>query len=325
MRTQVMVFLDHQLKLRRKAPFHVQQALDIHLLQAFYLQGYQHQGEGSCSGSMESSNPAIKDFKILPKQQCLDGAINSMAFGYDPKSKDYKVLDIVDPTGERIGEDRLVFSLPKVEVYTSSTNSWREIENYSLETETTLFLPMFHQMFMNGVCYWIGCERQKEFMDLYDRNDEEWARQVINTFDTSNEVFDHILFPYSLYDLNARYFHMHVIPWNESIARFGMYSFGALFTTDSYGLWVLNNLGDIHEGSWTKLLTLDVLLGMQKELVFWKSDEILMVAKDGRIFTHNIETERFRYVPIDSLFPDNCEAVVCVNSIVPVTLEKQQA
>lgn len=84
-------------------------------------------------------------------------------------------------------------------------------------------------------------------------------------------------------------------------------------------------MDDVHEGSWTKLLTLDVLLGMQKELVFWKSDEILMVAKDGRIFTHNIETERFRYVPIDSLFPDNCEAVVCVNSIVPVTLEKQQA
>ncbi|KAL6139209.1 hypothetical protein ACLB2K_064486 [Fragaria x ananassa] len=153
-------------------------------------------------------------------------------------------------------------------------------------------------MFMNGVCYWIGCERQKEFMDLYDRNERNGQ---------------------------GRYFHMHVIPWNESIALFGMYSFGALFTTDSYGLWVLNNLDDVHGGSWTKLLTLDVLLGMQKELVFWKSDEILMVAKDGRIFTHNIETERFRYVRIDSLFPDNCEAVVCVNSIVPVTLEKQQA
>lgn len=269
------------------------------------------------SGNIVLWNPAIREFKILPKHCLPDGTINSMGFGYDPKSEDYKFLNIVDPTAEALGE-RIVYHLPRVEVYTLSTDSWREIMPYCLETETTIFCPMFYQMYFKGFCYWIGYEQQKEFMESFDRDDEEWVRQVILSFDMSNEVFDHILLPNSLYEPMARYFYMHVILWNESVALFGLYCIGG---PDAYGVWVLNNFGTV-KGSWTKLLTLEVILGIEKELVFWKSDEILMVAKDGRIVSYNFKTQKIKYLPIESMFPDNPEAVICVNSIVPVIHEK---
>ncbi|PRQ42269.1 putative F-box domain-containing protein [Rosa chinensis] len=169
-------------------------------------------------------NPAIKEFKILPNQCLPNGTLNSMAFGYDPKSKDYKFLNIVDPSEETLGEHRIVYDFPRIEVYTLSTDSWREMKTYSLETETTMFL-CFTKLYFNGFCYWIGCEKQKDFMDYFDRDDEEWVRQVIHSFDMSTEVFDHILLPNSLYlyEPLALYFNMHVILWNESIALFGLY------------------------------------------------------------------------------------------------------
>ncbi|XP_050384238.1 putative F-box protein At3g23260 [Argentina anserina] len=274
-------------------------------------------------------NPAIKDFKILPKQCLTNGPLNSIAFGYDPRFKDYKLINVVDPTAEVIGE-RLVFDIPRVEVYSLSTNSWREIKACTLETETTMFVPFSYRMYFNGLCYWIGSEKQKEFMDSYDTDgEEEWPRQVIQTFDMSTEIFDHILLPNSLCRPAMRnIFNRHVILWNESVAVFGLYCVGGpgAYGVDAYGLWVLNSLGSV-KGSWIKILTLEfeVIPGLQKELVVWKSDEILMVARDGRIFTQNFEAQKFKYLPIDTVHPNNCEAVICVNSIVPVSPHKQIA
>ncbi|XP_050384237.1 uncharacterized protein LOC126800860 [Argentina anserina] len=95
---------------------------------------------------------------------------------------------------------------------------------------------------------------------------------------------------------------------------------------DAFGVWVLNSFGNV-KSCWTKRLTTDPIKGVEKDLVSWKKDEMLMIAKDGRILTYNFEAQKFKYiVPTASVHPCNAEAVICVNSIVPVTpAEKQQS
>lgn len=52
------------------------------------------------------------------------------------------------------------------------------------------------------MCYWIGTEQQKEFIDSIDANYDEYkyTRRVIVSFDMSREVFHEVLFPHDLFD-----------------------------------------------------------------------------------------------------------------------------
>lgn len=116
-----------------------------------------------------------------------------MGFGYDPKSDDYTIVNV--GSYDEVYEERLVHSPPKAEVYTLGTDSWREINTDYLETETAIFWPFFFQMYFNGIFYWLGYEQNKEFISWYRRQEEEYVRQVIVLFDTSDEVFHSMLLP----------------------------------------------------------------------------------------------------------------------------------
>ncbi|KAM5561163.1 putative F-box protein [Rosa sericea] len=292
------------------------------------LQGVLHIDRGHCHGIICLSdpwkiilwNPAIKEFKVLPQSCIPDANFNSVGLGYDPKSKDYKVVSIrQDEIGNE--DDRIVIYPPRVEVYTLGTNSWREIRTDILEREVTNFWPEFFQLYFKGICYWMGREQRKEFLTLYAivAGEDEWLRYVIIFFDTTNEVFDHILLPYSLYEQDAQYSDMHIVVWKETIALFGLYRIGG---PDAYGLWVMDNLGG-GKVSWTKQVTLEAVVGIKKDLEFWNSDEILMMATDGRIASYNISTKKINYLSIESMYPENSEAVVCFNSIVSINRRQQ--
>lgn len=289
------------------------------LLGAVYIVGHCDGIICVVHGDIVLWNPAIKQFKILPQPRLTNGIVNSIGFGYDAESKDYKVFSIPPHDEDRTSERE--FNYPsQVEVYSLNTNSWTEINSNHLETETTNLYPEFFQMYYKGIWYWTGSEQQKEFMSIYDKDDEEWVRQLIIVFDMNDEVFDDILFPNSLYEPNIPYLEMQVIVWNESVALFGQYRFGG--SNDAFGLWLMD---DIVKGSWTKQLTLEVIIGSRMVLGFWKSDEILMVANDNRIFSYNISTEEINYLPIESTHPTFSGAIVCINSIVPVIHGRQQA
>nr|XP_011466174.1 PREDICTED: F-box/kelch-repeat protein At3g06240-like [Fragaria vesca subsp. vesca] len=260
-------------------------------------------------------NPATKEFKVLPQSCIPDANMNCVGFGYDPKSKDYKVVSIrQDELGNE--DARIVIYPPRVEVYTLGTDSWREIKTYNLEREVTNLWPESFQLYYKGFCYWIGREQRKEFLSQYAivEGEDEWVRYMITFFDTTNEVFDHILLPNCLYQQEEQFSDMHVIVWKETTALFGSYRIGG---PDAYGLWVMDNLGCV-EVSWTKHVTLEVVEGIKKDLEFWKSDEILMIATDGRIASYNISTKKINYLSIDSIYPEYSEAVVCLNSIVSI-------
>ncbi|XP_062002103.1 uncharacterized protein LOC133719925 [Rosa rugosa] len=161
-------------------------------------------------------NPAIHQFKFLPEEPFLQDwskvprsrmfkefaylrpvhLLNeTMGFGYDPKSKDYKVIDIGFSDSKFYGDPEyygghVIVYPPKAVVYTMRTDSWREIKTFSLERETSYLWPDTFQLYFKGMCYWSGYEQQKEFFCVYDTDKEEDERigQSIILFDTSDEL-----------------------------------------------------------------------------------------------------------------------------------------
>lgn len=116
------------------------------------------------SGDLVLCNPATKEFKILPESCLQDTTSEIVGFGYDPKSNDFKIFNIGSCSEESYGE-RLVINPPRAEEYTLSTNSWRNITIDNLETETTNFWPDVFHTYFKGICYWLGHEKNKEFID----------------------------------------------------------------------------------------------------------------------------------------------------------------
>nr|BAG12294.1 S locus F-box protein with the low allelic sequence polymorphism 1-S5 [Prunus avium] len=271
-----------------------------------------------CSDNLVLCNPAIKEIKLLPKSGLPDWWGCAVGFGYDPKSKDYKVSRIATYQAEIDG----LIPPPRVEIYSLSTDSWREIKNNSLETDTTCFFPDYFQMYFQGICYWVGYEQPKQSVEY---EDEEQKPMVI-FFDTGDEIFHNILFPDSFYMYEEgsayayemsyiMYSDLRIILWNGSVALFGFNRFSAF--PDSYGVWVLNGFYGA-KGSWTKQFTFEPLEGIKRVLEFWKSDELLMVTEeDGDIVSYNLETEKLRNLPMNS--PCDFETVVYVNSLVSIT------
>lgn len=254
-------------------------------------------------------NPAIKEFRVLP-QSCLEDAFScTLGFGYDPKRKDYVLLSVVSYGEEILDDERLVIHPPQAEIYTLSTNSWREIETHYLETETTYFWGNeTFSTYFSGVFYWLGYEEKKEFVSFYDRLEEE-KKQVIILFDTFDEVFHNMPLPDCFYEFPSH--EMSLTVWNESIALFGFYR----CEFEPFEVWVMDEFD-----GWTKHLSVVPKVDQEVDipLALWRRNEVLLVDRDGRIFSYNFDTENLKYLPVHGASRGDFQAVVCVNSIVSV-------
>ncbi|XP_068323269.1 F-box/kelch-repeat protein At3g06240-like [Pyrus communis] len=322
-------------------------------------------------------NPSIQEFRVLPSETyspdwfdeaslrdphpwwlgmpympLTDRYDDVLGLGYDPKSKDYKVVKIGFSGSElHGGTQHLIIHPPKVVVYTLGTNSWREIEPYSLETETTFLWPETFQVYFKGMCYWIGSEQQKEFVHFYDagRQEEEKIRRVIVLFDMSREVFHDILLPHEMLEFNdfeGIGIQMCLKVWNESIALFRLnYNTFEGGDTLPFEMWLMDDDsrgGANNEGGvWTKHFAAKIPwfsmspLLLQNTSAMWKSNEVLMVEENGGIVCYNLGTKKLKNLPIQSavriipIFPPppsyfpECKAnhspVVYVKSMVSVT------
>ncbi|KAM5561147.1 hypothetical protein ABKV19_021982 [Rosa sericea] len=256
-------------------------------------------------------NPAIKEFKFLAESCLQDKNIGSVGFGYDPKSADYILVSVVSYGEQYYNDDRLVIDPMRAEVYTMSTDCWREIKIHNLETETTFFWPRHFQVYFKGSCYWLAHEKRKEFITLYDRLEEYYIWEAIVCFDTANRIFHNILVPDCLYE-----FPMHDLDltvWNDSIALFGFYRGGSR----PFDIWVMDSFDDGHNSSWIKQLSVDIAKS-PIPLALWESNEILLVFTHTQIALYSFVTEKFQYLPLygASFF----QAFPYVDSIVPVKM-----
>lgn len=261
-------------------------------------------------------NPAIMEFKLVTFKPYVPGETLNIGFGYDPESKNYKVVHISILREEIYDDQHLIFNPRTIEVYTVATDSWREIMTDSLETETTNLCPLDFQIYFKGFCYWTGCEQLKEFISVNDHAEEEELRQVIIVFDMGEEVFHYILFPDSLYESCVCWYGMCLIVWKESIALFGM-DYG-IIDAESWGLWVMDDVFGGVEGYWIKQYTFGHAEGIDAPLQFWKKDEILLVSDEGCIVSYNLDTEDLTHLPIHKISSECYEFVAYRTSIVPI-------
>ncbi|XP_009370685.3 F-box/kelch-repeat protein At3g17530-like [Pyrus x bretschneideri] len=287
-------------------------------------------------------NPAIQEFRVLPSEIYIpdwfdeaslrdphpwwlgmpympraDRFDDVLGLGYDPKSKDYKVVKIGFSCSELHGGTKhLIIHPPKVVVYTLGTSSWREIEPYSLETETTFLWPETFQVYFKGMCYWIGSEQQKEFAHSYDATypEEEKIRRVIVLLDMSREVFHDILLPHEMVEFNdfeGIGIEMRLKVWNESIALFRLnHNTFEDGDTPSFEMWLMDDDsggGAKNEGGvWTKHIAYRISsfsesrLPLHYTLAMGKSDEVLTVEENGGIVCYNFRTKKLKNLPIQT-------------------------
>ncbi|KAL6271385.1 hypothetical protein ACE6H2_028296 [Prunus campanulata] len=259
-----------------------------------------------------------------------------MGFGYDPISKAYKVVSIIFDGSQRHAHTlySVVIYPLRVQVYTlgssEESSSWREIKTYSLETETTFLWPENFEIYFKGMCYWLGNEQQKEFVDDDETQYEETIRKVMVSFDMSDEVFDEVALPDELLGHDT-YFGiiMKLTVWNESsialcvwhscydvIPYFGIWlmddDFGACVWTKHAGFELTSiPIMDLREGGWA--------------LPLWKSDELLVADKDGCTICYNLRTENRMSLPTVQICLSKLDPpIVYVNSIVSIGLGRQQ-
>ncbi|XP_062005562.1 putative F-box protein At3g16210 [Rosa rugosa] len=110
------------------------------------------------TGNLVLYNPANKELKILPKP-CLpvedkDTFITVLGFGYDSKSNDYILVNIAVYGEELLGDyENTILHIPKAEMYTLGTDSWKEIQTDYLETGSAIFWPTDFEMYFRGNFY----------------------------------------------------------------------------------------------------------------------------------------------------------------------------
>ncbi|KDO72530.1 hypothetical protein CISIN_1g016291mg [Citrus sinensis] len=226
-------------------------------------------------------NSATREFRELPVS-CFHPSPGSeevvclplgFGFGYDPKTNDYKVVRIlyfIDNPGCE--------SPIKVEMYTLSTDSWRKV-NINLFAAGICFLQRLESLYFNRAFHWMA------WGDFHESD------SFILSFDISDETFKKIAGPSST--LNARKDSRELIVLNESLA-FVLHDASAVQSLME--IWIMDEVGV--KAKWKKLLTIEGNSRLQKPLVFWKSDELVMEDKTGKFCRYNLRTGEIKDLPV---------------------------
>ncbi|KAM5561156.1 F-box/kelch-repeat protein [Rosa sericea] len=269
-------------------------------------------------GNLVLYNPGINEFKIIPESCLRDGIGFFVGFGFDPKSKDYLLVRIVSFKDLYDGEyeDHLVIQPPKAEVYTLSANSWREVNADNLHTETRNIFGLDCQTCFKGIFYWKGYDEPREYMSSYDRDVEDLKYLVI-LFDACDRVFHSVKLPECFYQFPLHEFILTV--WNNSVVLYGFYRGG----DQPFEIWGMDDFATTGvKCSWTKHIsivpTLKAEIRVPLILGLWKSDEVLLLAKNGCLVSYNFVTDKLKHLPIHYLSHGNYNQVVCKRSIVSV-------
>ncbi|KAL5555672.1 hypothetical protein UlMin_037908 [Ulmus minor] len=210
-------------------------------------------------------NPAIKEFKVLPKSFFFKNSINrGFGFGYDSISNDYKVVRI-------FSKGELRDDVSKAEVYTLGSDSWREIKmNINLRC----------------VYYWWN-----DVQPHGVANDD-----MIISFDMHEEKFNRIPLPDNVQKKMQYIGSKTLTIWNESLALFFTYEYLHMYLF--FEMWVM--VDNFDGSSWIKHLTIEPLAHINHlPLAFWKKDELFMESSTGEIVTYNLFTKKLRKLPIN--------------------------
>ncbi|KAM6555253.1 hypothetical protein CsatB_002272 [Cannabis sativa] len=230
-------------------------------------------------GTMAICNPVLKEFMFLPQPRNLifEGSLSFpngvVGFGFDSVNKDYKCVAI------------WCHNKCKVEVYTMSSNSWREISMSQDIVNIIMSNVLVCPLYWEGVCYWLGHDLDNYFYDF------------ILSFNLSNEKFHLIHLPRFVYWDFTSYF-IEISVWNDSVVL--------LWSDDRENILriLTMDVGEDASCSWTKYEYIGD--GPLENICFGvpipKNGEILKeVKKDGhkQLVSFNSDTQKIRNVVCD--------------------------
>nr|UZN72705.1 SFBB5-S34 [Pyrus x bretschneideri] len=252
-------------------------------------------------------NPGTGEFTQLPDSPLLrpfskgrfglETNFKGLGFGYDSKAKEYKVVRIIEncdceySEGEESYYERIV--LPHTaEVYTMTTNSWKEIKIDVTSDTDPYCIPYSCSVYLKGFCYWFAMDNG----------------EYIFSFDLGDEIFHIIELP-SRREFDFKFYGIFL--YNGSIT-----SYCSRYEEDCklFEIWVMDDYEGV-KSSWTKLLTVGPFKDIDYPLTLGKCDEILMLAAYGRATSYNSSTGVLKYLHIPPIIKWMMDYV---KSIVPV-------
>ncbi|XP_028774135.1 F-box/kelch-repeat protein At3g06240-like [Neltuma alba] len=198
-------------------------------------------------------NPSTKEVKAIPASPWQPKGINptNFGFGFDPITKDYKVVRF--PICPLVRREQLL-----VEVYNLSTNSWRKIDVDDVSFYESHKYSCVGS-YLNGVYHWI-CRSLDE------------TDKFIVSFDFSKEVFGIIQSPPGIASSRSQNNHLSVV--DDRLA------WAVKHDSIDYRveIWVMSEYG--FESSWTKKFEIRPFPDAWHILEFWGHDEILVYEDD---------------------------------------------
>ncbi|XP_030963632.1 F-box/kelch-repeat protein At3g23880-like [Quercus lobata] len=195
-------------------------------------------------------NPSIRKFITLPKPCIRVKSVVHEAFGFDPRTNDYKVVRIAFPRRTQSSE---MAKIPLVEIYSLNEGSWR------ITSAGNSFSPGFSfvdrgrpSASLNGAVHFV-------VRDWDNKSDPS-----VLSFDLGDEVFRMISVPNGAFS-TSDYVHTSVIGGSLSLLCHDSYTYGHA-VNNCCSIWVMKEYGVVD--SWTKQFTVNLngglLLGLQK-------------------------------------------------------------
>ncbi|KAL4279576.1 hypothetical protein GQ457_03G001110 [Hibiscus cannabinus] len=224
-------------------------------------------------------NPATRETRFLP-QYYTDARHrrywNTIGFGSDPISNEYKVILIV-----RNDKPYKTPLLPRLRcaVYKMSTDSWRELKREELHLVEEKTLYNSKNACVNGVYYWVA----SDYVPY-------WKHCVV-AFDMRIEVFQLIQWPHIPDTQPNSTGELVIIP---SVDRISLWISDSYMDshTSNHDFWML----DEHGKYWTKLLTIGPLLEVRMLLGFWNvgkgNIKILVYFTNRKLQLYDLQTHQ---------------------------------
>lgn len=212
-------------------------------------------------------NPTNRHLKLLPKSQVepppdaypFDTCVG---FAFENETNDYKVLaykHMCLPSSSTVAH---------AEVYTLSTNKWKEID-VGEEFQPTGNLPYSSSKpSIDGIFSWFEVDNHVE--------------KVIFSFNMKNEVFKKTKLP-DYNGIPSKRVHGSLTSLKNNLVFIHDYPLGGI--SKCFDVWVLGEYG-VRE-SWMKQLTIGPVLGVTAPLGFWKNGELILEDGQGKLVSYD--------------------------------------
>ncbi|KAL3502458.1 hypothetical protein ACH5RR_036907 [Cinchona calisaya] len=245
-------------------------------------------------------NPSTREFKILPTSEIPrpnDGKVRGgdIGLGFDSKSKDYKVIQILFCISNHRGLSY------HVEIYSLGTDSWRKYA--AIVPANIMYTNTWSMIYKNETfCWWA------------QNGDDE----VILSFHMTKEVFQETPLPYDIEVFGGKHRTTRAImPLNESIA---LIVYRVKESDKVFDIWVMNEFGlggDHVESVWTKLSSIGPISGVERPLGFWRDSEFILENSARELVLYDPKTKETKNLGLYGK-RDRLEVLVYYDSLVSV-------